>query len=185
MLNLSYADWRIKENAKEAIKIIDNTVKDGINTNNYWEKENIALMVARFCGWEFAESGKRAFIKDDLVVKIGCASDLIYEKKLWLASRYIPYYKKYRKNLSRIYGIYNGFLFQKKVNHIKECDLNSKEDCNIIAGKIGIEDWSQNHGHDSNGNPVWFDSFVRNYWDFDARMKSKENKKYMGRWLNG
>ena len=108
---------------------------------------------------------KVAYIKGNIVTKLGPSRQLIGEIELWEWSRG----KSYRKNLVRSFGMMefkNGLYWRKYVILQRKAPRNKdgvtcyKTKCRDISAIMGIEDGRHNHGHDKDGNPVWFDTNV-------------------------
>lgn len=166
-LDLRFITEKDKETFKEAIKIIDSIelLSEHIfDAQESWDTDLTTIRDIKFrlAGWERSNGAyKVAYIKDNLAVKSIPLNQFRAEKVLWLKTRYNPEWREYRKNLARIFGSYKGFIFQRKVGNINSNYYNDNEHdlkCKTVADKLGISDWWQNHGHDKDSNPVYFDS---------------------------
>jgi hypothetical protein len=99
---------------------------------------------------------KSAYIKCGIVVKSGPSAQLDGEVKLWRKT-YKVRYRRFRKHLARVFGIYKGWLFQRFIDGEQHCEDFDK--CERIADIMGINDsGNHNHRHDSSGRPIWFDT---------------------------
>ena len=158
-LNLRCTVRRERRAIQQAIRIAER-----VDTFFWYEKE------MKKHGWKrHTAAYKVAYIKDGIVVKNGPRKQLMGEIRLWKESRG----KFFRKNITRSFGIlefseyndYNGYydhyrenglLFQREVKRPHGSGCSDK--CRVIADRLGIPDWWHNHGHDKNGEPVWFDT---------------------------
>lgn len=122
-------------------------------------------------GWAGPKRGvyKWAYIKNGIVVKSGPPHQLRHEVNLWKKTRYGKF-RRYRRNVARVFGIYKGWLFQRKV--LRPAKTNGDQlwpknqckesSCSRIAYALGIDDWyDHNHYHDKKGRPIWFDTTAR------------------------
>ena len=170
-LNLCYTTKAERIRILEAIKIIDRIYKlDYVNcvsvrSSQRWEEKFIKQ------GWAPGYGVfKKAFMKGKIVIKIGPTVQLNREMDLWRKTRNKPEFRQFRKNLARIFGVYRGFLIQRKIKKVngpggEYCKFHvgrAKTKCKAVAIKLKINDWWYNHGHDSNNNPIYFDSIVDN-----------------------
>lgn len=141
MLNTRFTTTRELRAIKQAIRIIDSGGRG-------WRSK----------GWRGPYSGtfKKAYIKDGIVVKKGPEWQLKHELRLWLRTGRKPRLRKFRRNLARCFGLYNGWIIQRYVKPNNSWCQDKK--CGRIARALKIEDWYHNHYHDNRGNPIWFDT---------------------------
>lgn len=140
--NLSVSDRKL---IKEAMRIIDSGGHDASFRKNGWRGP-------------FKGVYKKAFIKGNIVVKNGPSVQLEEELKLWNKTYRYKSYRRFRKHLARVFGIYKGRMFQRFISDNGEyCSDENK--CERIAYSIGICDWGcHNHRHAADGRPIWFDT---------------------------
>jgi len=123
--------------------------------------EGGAIRTFKDNGWFGPSRGafKTAFAKHNIVVKRGPENQLKHELKLWRKTR-SGKHRKYRKNLARVFGIYKGWIIQKKVpkGRRERAYLCRDYGCYKIAKKLSINDWwCHNHYH-TDKYPIWFDT---------------------------
>lgn len=164
-LDLRYTTKSERKYIAEAIKIIDKIY----DSHNKIESRTCYLWGGKFLdkGWSLKGGAfKKAFMKGQVVAKIGPSIQLKREMLLWKKTRLEPDFRKYRKNLARIFGVYRGFMIQRKVPKSNAVEANcpypaaGKFTCEKVAKALKIEDWWHNHGHDKYGNPIFFDTIV-------------------------
>ena len=129
---------------REAIRIIDN----GGYYNDFKNKR-----------WTGPRRGvyKTAYIKDrsGIVVKQGPLIQLQGEMKLWNKTGRTKY-RRFRKYITRSFGIYKGWLFQRLVKGTQRC--SSYDRCGAVAYDIGISDHGNHNHRHIKGKPIWFDT---------------------------
>jgi hypothetical protein len=138
---LARADRRL---IREAISIIDKGGSQGSFRRNGWSGPHKGVY-------------KRAFIKGGIVVKYGPDTQLEEELRLWNKTSRLKSYRWFRKHLARVFGIYNGWIFQRFIDGERYCEDYNK--CERIANRMRIGDFgNHNHRHDDRGRPIWFDT---------------------------